>query len=162
MVGPRYALVPSQVSFHETVGLRSRAVPCSPVRAIQYGQSILARERERHETRVVHQIGQREFKTRLVEVAMDDAFGSEEGREAFRRFNVQFDALFLADGTLQGSVEDICDPLLPKVGGGGVDQSLQLRSVRYNEFHILQFDITNSDSQRGWVGAGEDPAGGSV
>ena len=128
LVAPRYALVPSQVSFHETVGLRSRAVPCSPVRAIQYGQTILAKEREKHETRLIHQIGQREFKTRLVEVAMDDAFGSEEGREAFRRFNVQFDALFLADGTLQGSVEDICDPLLPKVGG--VDHVASIRPLR--------------------------------
>lgn len=67
----------------------------------------------------MHRMGQRDFKTKLVDAAISDAFGSEEGREAFRRFNVQFDGLISEDGTMQGAVEDICDPLLPKVGGIG-------------------------------------------
>ncbi|CAI5463882.1 unnamed protein product [Closterium sp. Yama58-4] len=87
-----------------------------------------------------HHMGAREFKTGLVALAMEDAHGTVEGRMAFHRFNVGYDAALgsIAGGgrgggggagggvgagagggvsaaALQMKIEELFDPLLPTV-----------------------------------------------
>ncbi|CAI7854587.1 unnamed protein product [Closterium sp. NIES-54] len=155
-MGPKsYALIPSHTRFYEFISSPSLSTP-SPSqqqhhqhqthqqqqqqesvapRALQFAQAVLAAERAASHRSLQHHMGEREFKTSLVALAMEDAHGTVEGRMAFHRFNVGYDAALgsiaqggrggggggggsggaVSAGALQMKIEELFDPLLPTV-----------------------------------------------